>query len=167
MTGKEHFRGYNQISAGANLPLPPLVLAKSSTTDLSIQFNPKPSEKTNSCNLKLMFDEIVAESQHILKRLLNTGLHFTANVLFNLCLNPTSFCSSPKKGSNPLEGSKACVPLPPLFYGRLLLSVPDLRLQLGALKLPAGRTELPDGSSVNAARSASAQRSKAAALCCS
>lgn len=50
---------------------------------------------------------------------------------------------------------------------QLLLHVPDLRLQPEALKLPAGRAELPVGGSGIAALSASAPSSKVAAPCCS
>lgn len=77
----------------------------------------------------------------------------------------------PKTGSNLQEESNVFVfspvfSLPPLLH-HSPLSAPDLRLQLEAQKLPAGRTKLPDGGSVNAAPSASAQRSRAPALCCS
>lgn len=82
----------------------------------------------------------------------------------------TFFLFLPKRGSNLWEESNVCVfspVFPPLPLHRSPLSAPDLRAQLEAQKLRAGRTKLPDGGSVNAAPSASARRSRAAALCCS
>lgn len=75
------------------------------------------------------------------------------------------FYSLPRRGSNLQEESNVCVfslVPPPLHH-----SNPDLRPQLEAQKLPAGRTKIPDGGSGNAEPSASAQRSRAAVFYCS
>lgn len=81
-----------------------------------------------------------------------------------------SFFFLPMRGSNLQGESSICVFSPASSLLRLPqspLPVPDRQRQLGGQRLPAGRTKPPDGGSVNAAPSASAQCSRAAALWCS
>lgn len=73
----------------------------------------------------------------------------------------------PKRGNNLQEESNVCVFSHVFSPHHSAFPAPDPQRQLEVQKLPAGSTKLPDGGSVNAAPSASAQCSTAAALCCS